>query len=95
MAVNQLLVRSYASNIYLTGGNSFENIENQPSKVEYVTPDGGPVMLHAARNYFLNDIDSALVKGWITPQEHVDTIALKRPDDPQYRVLLRAEQPTE
>lgn len=88
MAVNSLLVRSYASNIYLAGTNSYENIE--ATRPEYVTPNGGPVMQYASDNYYIDDIDRALTNGWVSPQQHADTLALKGPEDPQYRVFALA-----
>jgi hypothetical protein len=92
MAVSTLLVKSYASNIYMTGRNSFENIE--ATRPEYVTPDGGPVMAYAAKEYYIDDINRALDLGYITPQQHADTLALKGPNDKQYRPLtLAAEAP--
>lgn len=87
-----LLVRSYATNVYMTGGNSLSNIE--ATRPEYVEP----VMKRAAEFYYIDDIDRALAKGWITPQEHSDTLALKGPNDPQYSppiTLLSAEQQVE
>lgn len=36
-----------------------------------------------------------LTKGWITPEEHADTLALKTPDDPQERppiILMNKEK---
>ena len=92
MAVNALLVKSYAANIYLHGTNSFENIQAQ--RPEYVTPaNDNPVMRYAAQKYFIDDIDRALTNGWITPEQHAATLALKGPDDPQYRpmAMLAAE----
>lgn len=89
MAVNNLLVRSYATNVYLTGRNSLENIG--ATRPEYVEP----VMQYAADTFYIDDVDYALTKGWITPQEHADTLALKEPTDPQYRppiVMMRAEE---
>ena len=78
MTVNTLLVRSYASNVYLTGTNSLSNIAaTRPDYVE-------PVKKRAAEYYYIDDIDRSLSRGWITPQEHADTLALKTPDDPQY-----------
>lgn len=76
--VNMLLVRSYATNVYMTGGNSLSNIG--ATRPEYVEP----VMKRAAEFYYIDDIDRALARGWITPQEHADTLALKTQDDPQY-----------
>jgi hypothetical protein len=78
MAVNQLLVNSYALNVYMTGKNSLSNIAL--TRPEYVEP----VKQRAADNYYIDDIDNALMKGWITPSEHADTLALKGPEDPQY-----------
>lgn len=87
--VNIILVRSYATNIYWTGKNSFANISL--TRPEYVEP----VKEYAAKSYYIEDIDSSLTKGYITPQEHADTLALKTPDDPQHRPpieLLRVEE---
>jgi len=86
MAVNTLLVRSYASNVYLTGTNSLANIA--ATRPEYVQP----VMQYAADVYFIDNVDYALAQGWITPQEHADTLALKGPEDPQYRPTLSVAQ---
>lgn len=89
MAVNQLLVNSYASNVYLLGKNSLTNIGL--TRPEYVEP----VKQRAADVYYIDEIDNALMKGWITSQEHADTLALKGPEDPQYSppITLVAEQP--
>lgn len=81
MAVNHLLVRSYATNVYLTGRNSLSNIN--ATRPEYVEP----VKQYAADTFYIDDIDLALEKGYITAQEHADTLALKEADDPQYRPL--------
>lgn len=88
MAVNTLLVKSYATNVYRTGRNSLENIG--ATRPEYVQP----VMQYAADTYYIEDIDDALTKGWITPTEHADTLALKETDDPQNRpeyLILKTE----
>ena len=77
--VNYLLVKAYATTVYRTGRNTLANIAvNRPEYVE-------PVMQYAADTYFIEDIDDALTKAWITPVEHADTLALKEPDDPQNR----------
>ena len=81
MAVNTLLVKSYSQNVYTTGRNSLSNIE--VVRPEYVAP----VMLYAAKTFYIDLIDDALTKAWITPVEHANTLALKKPEDPQ-------EQPT-
>ena len=78
MAVNILLVRSYATNVYLTGRNSLSNIE--AVRPEYVLP----VMQYASDTYYIDNINYALTKGWITATEHANTLALKDVNDPQY-----------
>lgn len=89
MTVNTLLVRSYASNVYMTGKNSLTNIG--ATRPEYVEP----VKQQAADGYYIEDIDNALMKGWITPEEHADTMALKGAEDPQNRppIVLNAVDP--
>jgi len=77
--INQLLVSSYATNVYKTGRNSFANIE--ATRPEYVEP----VKQKAADIYWIEDIDDSLTKGYITPEEHADTMALKGPEDPQHK----------
>jgi hypothetical protein len=77
MAVNTLLVKSYATNVYRTGMNSLTNIAT--TRPEYVQP----VKQRAADFYYIEEIDEALTKGWITPEEHADTLALKGAEDPQ------------
>lgn len=89
MPVNTLLVRSFSTNVYLTGMNTLTNIN--ATRPEYVTP----VMQYAASRYYIEDIDSSLTKGFITPQEHADTLSLKQPSDPQHRPpieLLKVEE---
>lgn len=79
MSVNVLLVKSYATNVYRTGRNSLTNIAIL--RPEYIAP----VMQYAADTYYIEEIDDALTKGWITPEEHADTQALKGVEDPQHR----------
>ena len=79
MAVNTLLVKSYALNIYLSGKNSFANITL--TRPEYVEP----VKVYAAKTYWIDDIDNALNKAFITAEEHAHTLSLKTAEDPQYR----------
>lgn len=63
MAVNTLLVKSYATNVYLTGGNSLTNIG--ATRPEYVQP----VMQYCADKYYINNVDTALaLKGPEDPQ---------------------------
>lgn|GEM_PF-1933807 len=78
MTVSTLLVKSYATNVYLTGSNSLTNIG--ATRPEYVVP----VMQRAADAYYIDYIDDAKTKGWITDQEHADTLALKDESDPKY-----------
>ena len=89
MAVNMLLVKSYATNVYLTGKNSLANIGS--TRPEYVEP----VKQQAADTFYIDDIDRALANGWITPVEHADTLALKGEEDPQNRppIVLNATEP--
>ena len=82
MAVNNLLVKSYAQNVYRTGSNSLANIATV--RPEYVVP----VMQYSADTYYIDDINIALTRGWITSQEHFDTLALKDLNDPQYRPVI-------
>lgn len=79
MSVNTLLVRSYVLTVYMTGRNSLANIAIL--RPEYVEP----VKQHAADTLYIEDIDAALTNGWVTQEEHADTLALKGPEDPQHR----------
>ena len=77
--VNPLLVKSYAQNVYRTGMNTLANIEIV--RPQYVAP----VMQYSAATYYIEEIDDALTKAWITPTEQADTLALKTADDLQNR----------
>lgn len=79
MAVNMLLVKSYATNVYLGGTTTFASIE--ATRPEYVEP----VKQHAADSFYIDDINRALTMGFINPQEHADTLAMKTETSPQYR----------
>jgi hypothetical protein len=72
MAVNNLLVRSYATNIYIYGNRSFATIP-----AEY----HGAVKQHAAQTYSLSQIDNALANGWITETEYNETLSLATPQE--------------
>ena len=65
MAVNNLLVRSYATNIYIYGNRTFSTIP-----AEY----HDSVKQQAANTYSLAQIDNALVNGWITETEYNETL---------------------
>jgi hypothetical protein len=75
MAISPLKTSSYARNIYLRGIETFTNIP-----AEYVQP----VKQWAADKYYIDDIDYAASKGWITLAERDETVNLKGPEDPQY-----------
>jgi hypothetical protein len=66
MAVNNLLVKAYAINIYRYGNRTFSTIP-----AEYHEP----VKQYAATNFTLEEIDNALAKGYITQQEYDETLA--------------------
>lgn len=88
MAVNQLLVKSYGTTVYITGMNTLANIAvNRPEYVE-------PVKQQAAKTYYIDDIDRALQLGYIAPLEHAETLAYKVPEDPQYRLNSFISEPS-
>jgi len=66
MAVNNLLVKAYAINIYRYGNRTFATIP-----AEYHEP----VKQYAAANFTLSEIDNALSQGYITEQEYQETLA--------------------
>ena len=66
MAVNTLLVKAYAINIYRYGNRTFSTIP-----AEYHEP----VKQYAATYFTLEEIDNALAKGYITQQEYDETLA--------------------
>ncbi|KJR48385.1 hypothetical protein UF75_1183 [Desulfosporosinus sp. I2] len=66
MAVNSLLTKAYAVNIYRYGNRTFASIP-----ADYHTP----VKQYAAENFSLSDIDQALANGYITEQEYTETLA--------------------
>lgn len=68
MAVVTLLVRRYAFDIYIQGIRSFSTIP-----AEYHEP----VKQHAALNFTQPEIDNALAKGYISPEEYNETMAYK------------------
>lgn len=68
MALYQNLIIAYAKAIYLDGTKKFTEI-----RPEYVVP----VKQYVAANYSVEQIDNALAQGWITQQEHDQTIAYK------------------
>lgn len=84
MAISPLKTSSYARNIYLRGLETFATIP-----AEYVQP----VKQWAADKYYIDDIDYAVTREWITQAERDETVALKGPEDPQYLPVTVAEEP--
>jgi hypothetical protein len=80
MAVNSLLTKSYATNVYLTGRTSLATLQ-ATGQGDYLDP----VMQYAADNYFIDDIEAAQARGWITPEECQTTLDLKESGNVQYR----------
>lgn len=68
MPIYASLTALYAKAIYIDGTKTFPQIRE-----EYVPH----VKQYAADNYTIEQIGNALAQGWITQQEHDDTIALK------------------
>ncbi|KIQ93894.1 hypothetical protein LH47_02044 [Anoxybacillus thermarum] len=68
MAVNTLLVKAYAINIYLYGNRTFATIPTEYHE---------PVKQYAAQTFTQEQIYNALVNGWITQQEYDETMAYK------------------
>jgi hypothetical protein len=66
MAVNSILTKAYAVNIYRYGNRSFATIPTEYHE---------PVKQYAALNLTLSEIDNALAKGYISEQEYNDTLA--------------------
>lgn len=68
MPIYPSLTLAYAKAIYLGGTKRFSDI-----RPEYVEP----VKQYAAANYTMEEIDNALVQGFITELEYQETIALR------------------
>jgi hypothetical protein len=66
MAVNNLLTRSYATNIYIYGNRRFATIP-----AEYHEP----VKQHATYTLTLSQIDNAYANGWVSETEYNETVA--------------------
>lgn len=65
MDIIPLLTKQYAVCVYVYGTRKFETV---------VADYHEPVKKYAATNYTLEQIDNALVKGYITESEHIDTM---------------------
>ncbi|MDT0160254.1 hypothetical protein [Bacillus sp. AG4(2022)] len=65
MVIIPLLTKQYAVCVYVYGTRKFETV---------VADYHEPVKKYAAANYTLEQIDNALVKGYITESEHIDTM---------------------
>ncbi|GEM_PF-5692167 len=72
MAVIQMLVRQYAVCVYIHGTRKFETVvaDYHEAAKEY-----------AAENYTLEQIDRALVNGYITEEEYQQTIACTKKEE--------------
>lgn len=69
MAANNLLVKQYAVCIYVHGTRKFAT-----APAEYHEP----VKEYAANTYTLEQIDTALVKGFITEQEYQESLVYQQ-----------------
>lgn len=68
--INSLLVKQYAVCTYIYGTRKFDTI---------ISDYHEPIKKYAGENYTLEQIDNALVKGYITESEYVDTIKYSQP----------------
>lgn len=73
MAVNSLLTKQYAVCVFVYGTRKFETV---------VSDYHEPVKKYAADNYTLEQIDNALVKGFVTESEYQETIKYTQPVAP-------------
>jgi len=73
MAVINLLVKQYAVCVYVYGTRKFDTV---------VADYHAPVKKFAADNYTLEQIDNALVKGYVTESEYQETISYTTPTAP-------------
>lgn len=69
MTINKLLTKQYAVCVYVHGTRSFDTV---------VADYHVPVKQYAAENYTLEQIDRALVNGYITEDEYQQTIAFAK-----------------
>jgi len=82
MAVFAPLVSQYSVNTYLTGKQRFTARDGYTGvPTSYVDPVKG----YAAKNFYIDDLDTAKGQGWINQQEYDETMALKTETDPLYR----------
>lgn len=81
-AILAFRVSTYARNIYMTGTERLTAREQYGGIPDHYR---GPVLQFAAKNYYIESLDHALAKEWLTPEEHQETMALKTAEDPQYR----------
>lgn len=72
MAENPLLTKQYAVCVYVHGTRKFETVV-----VDYHEP----VKKYAADNYTLEQIDNALVKGYITESEYLETMKYTKQEE--------------
>lgn len=72
MNIIEMLVRQYAVCLYVHGTRSFETVVKDYHE---------PVKKYAAEKYTLEQIDQALVKGYITEDEYQQTIAYAKENE--------------
>lgn len=79
MANLSFLVSTYSRNIIIFGNERFKAGNGFKGIPESYYQD---VSCYAAKNYFLDELNNALEKGWINQQEYDDTNSLKTNADP-------------
>lgn len=72
MNIIEMLVRQYAVCVYVHGIRSLETVVKDYHE---------PVKEYAANKYTLEQIDNALVKGYITEEEYQETIAYVKKEE--------------
>ncbi|OXM84617.1 hypothetical protein [Paenibacillus rigui] len=82
MAILSFRVSNYALNINMTGQQRYTGRDNFTGIPAEYAPH---VKAYAAKNYYVDDIDRAFANGWLTAEEHQDTLDLKTESDPQFR----------
>ena len=77
MAVSQLLVKSYSTNIFLSHSTTLDYVEGV--RPDYVQP----VMQRGADFYYIEDMVNSVAAGSLTQVQADAILALKGPEDPQ------------
>ncbi|MFB0846843.1 MULTISPECIES: hypothetical protein [Paenibacillus] len=76
------IVSTYARNIIIFGVERFTPRDGFKGIAESYYQD---VTVYAARKYYIDDLDAAKEKEWITQKEYDDIISLKTPKDLTHR----------